>query len=72
MAEKLPPSAAAVYWLLIALGDRGSTLTTKELIQLSMLGDSTFYQGARVAEEAGLIRRRRTGYTTLPHVQKAE
>lgn len=53
---KLPPSAAAVYWLLKAHEPRLREFRTTTLADLSMLKTSTFYDGLRVLKEKELVR----------------
>lgn len=53
---KLPPSAAAVYWLLKAHESTLRQYRTTTLADLSMLKESTFYAGLRTLKDLGLVR----------------
>lgn len=63
--KELSPAASAVFWLFTYLGDRLRGMQSKQLVKLSGMHTSTFYNGVNEAAEKGLIERNRTGFKTL-------
>lgn len=55
MARTLSPSGSAVYWLFRAHVDKLAELRRVDLIQLSMMSDTSFDNGVKNAVAAGLI-----------------
>lgn len=69
---KLPPSAAAVYWLLSAKKDKLREYTTTELVEISMLKPSTFFDGLRRLKADGLVREDRNALHLVDVTPRAE
>ena len=54
-SNQLPPSAAAVLWMLTALGDRARQYGVTELQHMSLMHGSTFWRGLATLKARGLV-----------------